>query len=317
MRDAETAQIAALPDRLISQIAAGEVVERPASAVKELLENAVDAGARQIELRIAQGGARRIVITDDGHGIAPAQLPLALQRHATSKIRSLADLESVASMGFRGEALAALAAVADLTITSRQADTDNASQIHASAPTTIEPAAGAPGTRIEVLDLFAHTPARRKFLKSQGTETAHCLDAFRRIALGHPDIAFTAFVDNRRVEQFKPSTWSTRALTVMGDDFETRHHRIEKTGAVTLNGLIGWPTASRARADRQFLFVNGRAVRDRLLAHAVRRAYRDVLHGDRHSVYVPVSYTHLKLPPLFTVTYQLFSGLFKILLRTN
>lgn len=283
---AETAQIAALPDRLISQIAAGEVVERPASAVKELLENAVDAGATQIELRIEQGGARRIVITDNGHGIAPSQLPLALQRHATSKIRSLNDLESVGSMGFRGEALAALAAVADLTLTSRQHDAGNASQINAAAPETIEPAAGAPGTRIEVLDLFAHTPARRKFLKSQGTETAHCLDAFRRLAVGHPDIAFTAFVDNRRVEQFKPVGWTARALAVMGDDFGTRHHSIEKTGALTLRGLIGWPTASRARADRQYLYVNARAVRDRLLAHAIRRAYRDVLHGDRHPAYV-------------------------------
>ncbi|MFK7964778.1 MAG: DNA mismatch repair endonuclease MutL [Burkholderiaceae bacterium] len=286
MKDVENAQIAALPDRLISQIAAGEVVERPASAVKELLENAVDAGATQIELRIEQGGARRIVITDDGHGIAPGQLPLALQRHATSKIRSLDDLESVSSMGFRGEALAALAAVADLTITSRQADATNASQISAATPDSIEPAAGPPGTRIEVLDLFAHTPARRKFLKSQGTETAHCLDAFRRIALGHPDIAFTAFVDNRRVEQFKPGDWTARALAVMGEDFATRHHSIDKTGALSLCGLIGWPTASRARADRQFLYVNARAVRDRLLAHAIRRAYRDVLHGDRHPAYV-------------------------------
>lgn len=278
--------IAALPDRLISQIAAGEVVERPASAVKELLENAVDAGATQIEMRIELGGARRIVITDDGHGMAPGQLPLALQRHATSKIGSLSDLEAVVSMGFRGEALAALAAVADLTLTSRQADADSASQITGAAPTTPEPAAGAIGTRIEVLDLFAHTPARRKFLKSQGTETAHCMDAFRRIALGHPAIRFTAFVDNRRAERFEPGDWSARALAVMGDEFAERHHRIEQTGALILRGLIGWPTASRARGDRQFLYVNSRAVRDRLLAHAIRRAYRDVLHGDRHPAYV-------------------------------
>ncbi len=286
MPASDTARIAALPDRLISQIAAGEVVERPASAVKELLENAVDAGATQIEMRIELGGARRIVITDNGHGIAPGQLPLALQRHATSKIGSLGDLESVASMGFRGEALAALAAVSDLTLTSRQANAESASQITAARPEQIEPAAGAVGTRIEILDLFAHTPARRKFLKSQGTETAHCLDAFRRIALGQPEVGFTAFVDNRNVERFEPGNWTARALAVMGDDFRERHHQIEKHGALSLRGLIGWPTASRARADRQYLYVNSRAVKDRLLAHAIRRAYRDVLHGDRHPAYV-------------------------------
>ncbi len=283
---ASPTRIAALPDRLISQIAAGEVVERPASAVKELLENAVDAGATRIEMRIELGGARRIVITDDGHGIAPEQLRLALQRHATSKIGSLDDLESVASMGFRGEALAALAAVSDLTLTSRQTDAASASRITAARPDQIEPAAGAVGTRIEILDLFAHTPARRKFLKSQGTETAHCLDAFRRIALGQPAISFSAFVDNRRVEQFEPGDWSQRALAVMGDEFRERHHQIEKHGALSLRGLIGWPTASRARADRQYLYVNARSVKDRLLAHAIRRAYRDVLHGDRHPAYV-------------------------------
>ena len=281
-----TPSIAALPDRLISQIAAGEVVERPASAVKELLENAVDAGDSHIEMRIELGGAKRIVITDDGHGIAPAQLPLALQRHATSKIGSLEDLEAVASMGFRGEALAALASVSELSLTSRQEGADHASRIHNTGTREIEPAAGSRGTRVEIVDLFAHTPARRKFLKSQGTETAHCLDAFRRLALGHPEIGFTAFVDNRRAEHFEPGPWETRALAVMGDEFRERHHRVAKEGALGLCGLIGWPTASRARADRQYLYVNARAVRDRLLAHAVRRAYRDVLHGDRHPAYV-------------------------------
>ncbi len=278
--------IRALPDQLISQIAAGEVVERPASAVKELLENALDAGSRHIELRIEDGGARRIVVTDDGHGIAPEQLALALQRHATSKISSLAELESVASMGFRGEALAALASVAELTLTSRQAGASGASRIRSQTPHDIEPAAGAVGTRVELVDLFAHTPARRKFLKARGTETAHCLDAFRRIALGHPQISFTAFVDDRRTEQFPAGDWLSRALAVMGDEFRDQHHRVAQVGALELTGMIGWPTASRARPDRQYLYVNSRTVRDRLLAHAIRRAYRDVLHGDRHPAYL-------------------------------
>jgi len=260
--------IKALSDRLISQIAAGEVVERPASVVKEMIENALDAGATRIELRLEEGGAKRIVISDDGHGIDPEQLTLALQRHATSKIASLDELESVGTMGFRGEALAAIASVSDLTITSRTAGADHASTIHGNAPDQISPAAGTVGTRIEVLDLFSQVPARRKFLKAKGTETAHCLDAFRRIAMAQPHVAFEAFVDGRRVERLPAGTWNARTAAIMGSEFAGQHHLIDEQGAIGLRGLIGFPTASRARADRQYLFVNGRTVRDRVLASA-------------------------------------------------
>jgi DNA mismatch repair protein MutL len=277
--------IKALSDRLISQIAAGEVVERPASVVKEMIENALDAGASRIELRLEEGGAKRIVISDDGHGIAQDQLALALQRHATSKIASLNELESVGTMGFRGEALAAIASVSDLTITSRTIGADHGFTVSGDAPDQINPAAGTTGTRIEVLDLFSQVPARRKFLKAKGTETAHCLDAFRRIAMAQPQVAFEAFVDGRRVERLPASNWHARTEAIMGSEFAGQHHLIDEQGAIGLRGLIGFPTASRARADRQYLFVNGRTVRDRVLASAVKRAYADVLHGDRQPAY--------------------------------
>ncbi len=280
MLQAPRRAIAALPDHLVSQIAAGEVVERPASVVKELLENAIDAGASRIDLRIEEGGVRRIAVIDDGCGIEPDQLSLALTRHATSKITSLAELERVGTLGFRGEALAAIASVARVRITSRVPGAESASLIDSDSG-TVQPAAGSQGTTVEVLDLYSATPARRKFLKAQGTETAHALDAFRRVAIAHPAIAFACQVDGRSVEHWPAARWQDRVGHALGEDIATRP--IERSaGPIRLQGLAGVPTASRARADRQFFYVNGRFVRDKLLSHAVKQAYADVLHGDRH-----------------------------------
>ena len=274
-----------LDDTLVSQIAAGEVVDRPASVVKELLENAIDSGAQRIELRIDEGGVRRVAISDDGCGIERDQLALALTRHATSKIASLDELERVATLGFRGEALAAIASVARVRITSRTPGDAHATTIDSETGELV-PSAGSVGTTVEVLDLYAHTPARRKFLKATATEAAHCAEALRRVSVAHPEIAFTAFSQGRRTEQRGAEPWNLRALAALGDEFGQAHRLIDSGNeALGLRGVLGLPTARRARADRQFLFVNGRFVRDRVLGHAVRQAYADFLHGDRHPAY--------------------------------
>ncbi len=274
-----------LPDSLVSQIAAGEVVERPASVVRELVDNALDAGATQITVRLAGGGVRATVVEDDGFGIEPADLPLALKRHATSKISSLADLESVATMGFRGEALAAIASVAEMALTSRSTEQDHAWRIDA-VTGQVQPAARARGTTVEVQELFFSTPARRKFLKSEGTEQAHALEAVRRHALARPDVGFAVWADGRLLAQWRAGTAAARRADVLGDHFVAHSRELQSAlGPLRLEGRIGNPEAARARADQQYLFVNGRFVRDRLLAHAVRSAYEDQLHGSRQPAY--------------------------------
>jgi len=279
--------IQALPDQLISQIAAGEVVERPSAVVKELLENALDAGATQIAVRLEEGGVKRIAITDNGRGIAPDQLPLALARHATSKIASLTDLENVATLGFRGEALASIAAVAAVSVTSRTADAAHAWEIVGSHNGTVAPSSGAPGTTIDVQDLYFNTPARRKFLKSEQTEYGHCAEVVRRIALARPDVSFSLSHNGRTIDHWNVSEMAKRSAHILGSDFaEARLALDESAGPLRLHGFAGLPTASKARADGQFFYVNGRFVRDKLLVHAVRAAYQDVLHGDRFPSYV-------------------------------
>jgi DNA mismatch repair protein MutL len=283
--------IQALPDHLISQIAAGEVVERPSAVVKELLENALDAGSSQITVRLEQGGVKRIAITDNGCGIPPQQLPLALARHATSKIASLHDLENVGTLGFRGEALASISSVSQLTLTSRTADADHAWRISGIAINgsnlQAEPSPGAVGTTVDVQDLYFNTPARRKFLKTEQTEFGHCAEVVRRIALSRPDVSFSLSHNGKTVDHWNVGEFAKRSAYILGDEFANARLPLEESaGPLRLFGFVGLPTASKARADAQYFYVNGRFVRDKLLTHAVRAAYQDVLHGDRYPSYV-------------------------------
>ena len=283
---ADRPQIRELPDELISQIAAGEVVERPASVVRELVDNALDAGASQITVRLMAGGVRSILIEDDGAGIPPDQLPLAIKRHATSKIASLHDLESVATMGFRGEALAAIASVAELSIASRTAGAAHASRLDARSG-ELQAAARAQGTSVEVRELFFSTPARRKFLKTDNTELAHCLEAVRRHALVRPEVGFTVWHEGKLIEQWRASNAEERLADVLGAEFIAQSRPVQaRIGAVLISGRVGLPDAARARADQQYAYVNGRYVRDRLIGHGARSAYEDVLHGNRQPSYV-------------------------------
>ncbi|HIE4564763.1 TPA: DNA mismatch repair endonuclease MutL [Stenotrophomonas maltophilia] len=280
-----------LPDILINQIAAGEVVERPASVVKELVENAIDAGASRVDIDLEEGGVRLIRIRDNGSGIAPEQLPLAVSRHATSKIADLDDLESVATLGFRGEALPSIASVSRFTLSSRRAHDEHGSalQIEGGKIGDVTPRAHAPGTTVEVRELFYNVPARRKFLRAERTELGHIEEWLRSLALARPDVELRVSHNGKASRRYKPGDLysDTRLAETLGEDFANQAVRVDHSGAgLRLHGWIAQPHYSRASADQQYLYVNGRSVRDRSVAHAVKMAYGDVLYHGRQPAYV-------------------------------
>ena len=292
-------QIRQLPDILINQIAAGEVVERPASVVKELVENALDAGALRIDIDLEEGGARLIRVRDDGGGIAAAQLPLAVARHATSKIASLDDLESVATLGFRGEALPSIASVSRFSLSSRRAEDDHGSglDVEGGKLGEVVPRALAPGTTVEVRELFYNVPARRKFLRAERTELGHVEEWLRSLALARPDVELRVSHNGRPSRRYKggDTASAVRLGETLGPDFAANALRVERAVAgaeggpgerMRLHGWIAAPVYSRASADQQYLYVNGRSVRDRNIAHAVKLAYQDVLFHGRQPAYV-------------------------------
>jgi len=288
------ARIELLSPRLANQIAAGEVVERPASVIKELLENSLDSGAKRIDVDVEQAGIKLLRVRDDGSGISPDDLPLALARHATSKIRELEDLERVMSLGFRGEALASISSVARLTLTSRTRDADQAWQVETEGrdmASRVQPAAHPVGTSVEVRDLFFNTPARRKFLKAEKTEFDHLQEVIKRMALARFDVAFHLRHNGKTILSLHEANDDTararRVSAICGPGFleQALPIEIERNG-LHLWGWVGLPTFSRSQADLQYFFVNGRAVRDKLVAHAVRQAYRDVLFNGRHPTFV-------------------------------
>ena len=282
-------RIQLLPDQLISQIAAGEVVERPASALKELLENSLDAGSTDIQVALMQGGIKQMRITDNGIGVAKEDLELALKRHATSKIATLEDLESVASLGFRGEALASIASISRTQLLSRQKESRHAWRIasEGSDISAIEPAALDSGTIVEVSDLYFNTPARRKFLKTEATEFGHCEDVFNRIALSRPDVALMLQHNGRALSRYTSAEPERRFSEVLGSEFAAESIALDESAAgLRLWGMAAKPTFNRSSRDTQYVYVNGRFVRDKLIAHAIRQAYQDVLHHDRHPAFV-------------------------------
>ena len=280
-------QIRALPDHLINQIAAGEVVERPAAALKELLENALDAGATQIDVDLAGGGIRRVRVADNGAGIEHDELRLAVERHATSKLATADDLEAIATLGFRGEALASIAAVSRFALASRAAGNAHAWRIEVDggAVGSTAPAALAEGTTVTVEELYFNTPARRKFLRTEATEWGHCDEAFRRIALAHPDIGFVLQHNGRVVHRLQAHGRRARVAALLGDAFVEGAAIVDaQAGPLAIRGFAVRP-AYATQVAGQYVFVNGRHVRDRMLAHALREAHRDVLHHDRQPAY--------------------------------
>jgi len=309
-----------LPDLLINQIAAGEVIERPAAALKELLENSLDAGATEISVHLEGGGIKLVRVRDNGSGIPREELPLALERHATSKIASLADLQQVSSMGFRGEALASMAAIAQVTITSRRMESPHAWQIKSmdGMQGEIAPAAHSHGTSVEIREIYFNTPVRRKFLKSEATEFTYCEETFKRIALSRPDVAFILQHNNRTVWQLPPGAcpdqthpaFATRLAgsrriensdglpkrieAILGTEFVQSAVMISRqTAGLHLSGMASLPVYSRATREAQYFFVNDRFIRDKVIAHAIRQAYHDILHLQRHPAFV----LFLDMPP--------------------
>lgn len=288
-----------LPDLLINQIAAGEVIERPASALKELMENSLDADATEIDVQLEGGGIQLLRVRDNGRGIAPDELALALQRHATSKIGSLDDLQRVASMGFRGEALASMAAVAQVALISRHASATHAWKIEAADGTqsAAAPATHAQGTSVEMRELYFNTPARRKFLKTENTEFAYCEETFKRVALSRPDVTFSLQHRGKQIWKL-PAVLGENALqkritAILGAEFSLGAVTIERnvsgthpTAKLRLSGMATLPAYSRASRDSQYLFLNGRFIRDKVIAHAIRQAYQDILHHQRHPAFV-------------------------------
>jgi len=287
-------RIQILTPRLANQIAAGEVVERPANVVKELVENALDAGSTRIEVDVEQGGVKLIRIRDNGFGIDKDDLPLSLSRHATSKIKELDDLEAVKSLGFRGEALASIASVSRLVLSSREQDADTAWQVTAEGrdmATEVSPCAHPVGTTVEMRDLFFNTPARRKFLRTEKTEFNHLEEVVKRMALSRYDVAFQLRHHQKGIHALRPAETDLdkekRIATLLSTQFMKEAVRIEMEAAgLRLWGWVGLPTFSRSQADMQYFFVNGRIVRDKLVAHAIRQAYQDVLYHGRHSAFV-------------------------------
>ena len=280
-----------LPDTLINQIAAGEVVERPASVVKELVENALDAGARRVDIELEEGGVRLIRIRDDGGGIAADELPLAISRHATSKIASLDDLEAVATLGFRGEALPSIASVSRFRLASRRPGDEHGAELQVDGGRVgeVAPKAHAPGTTVEIRDLFFNVPARRKFLRAERTELGHIEEWLRSLALARPDVELRVSHNGKPSRRYRPGDTDAgmRLAETLGEDFVAAALRIDHAGAgLRLHGWIGQPHYSRSSADQQCLYVNGRAVRDRSIAHAVKLAYQDVLYHGRQPAYV-------------------------------
>lgn len=294
-------RIRRLPPQLISQIAAGEVVERPASVVKELLENSLDAGATHITVEVEQGGIRLIRVRDNGSGIDPDDLALALARHATSKIASFDDLQQVVSLGFRGEALPSVASVSRLTLTARVAGQNSGWRVEGDGGDTLAepvPASHPPGTTVEVRDLFFNVPARRKFLRSERTEFGHIEEIVQRLALDRFEVGFGLWHNQRSVLDLKPEIsqegWTRRVALLCGQEFAAASLFVDRReGGLRLWGWLGLPTVSRAQPDLQFFSVNGRPVRDRLVAHALRQAYQDVLYRDRY----PAAVLYLELDP--------------------